>query len=360
MTHWWLLWLLPLWGAVLGLVLDRTTRGQATIHVIVGSRSWREQSDSMSLPSAPDVPPLSPWLAPVALVGTVVTHLFGGSVGREGSALQMSGGITSVLARRVLHRPPHSWLMTMSVAAGFSAVFGVPWAGVVFSGEVSQRRWRHLSERVAGAWIAHVVVVGTGFHHSTRIAVTPQLDGRWLVVGAGVGVMAAGLVGAIRIVAVTSRRWCSNSSWRLAIGAVVTMIVGLTTQRDNVGLSLGLLARGLLGNGDVGAWLAKSIATAASVGAGFVGGEVTPLFVLGALGSASIASWVGLSAATGASLGMGSTFAAAARCPFTGVVLSGEVFGWRSVPSAALVMAGTLLTRPRRGIYDEPRSSSRG
>jgi H+/Cl- antiporter ClcA len=362
LTHDWLLWMLPLWGAVLGVVLDQTTRGQGTAHVVAAARTAPVALDSLSTTSrAPGTQlrgSLSPWLAPVALVGTVATHLFGGSVGREGSALQMAGGLTDVLSRRIAHRPSRSWLMTVSISAGFAAVFGIPWAGTVLSCEVSQRRWRHLWDRMAAAWIGHATMVATGYHHLSRTQLESSFDVRWMAVGLIIGLGATFVVGFIRFVGSMSPRWFPHTSLRLTIGGVLTMVVGLTMGRETVGLSLGLLDRGLLGHGDVAAWIAKALATAASVGVGFVGGEVTPLFVLGALGSASVASWLGVSAASGASLGMGTMFAAAARCPFTGIMLSAEVFGWRALPAATLVMMGTLVTRPRRGLYDG--ASSRG
>jgi H+/Cl- antiporter ClcA len=324
-THWWLIWLLPVWGLGLGVVIDFTTKGQATASVVAAARG--------------DKAALSPWLAPVALIATVGTHVFGGSVGREGTALQMSGGVTDWLGNRCASPPPRRWSMVVSIAAGFAAVFGVPWAALVLSGEVSRQRLRWIADRTAAAWIAHLVVTGTGYRHVGRAALHISFDIRWVVVGAGVGLIGSLVVRLIRLVATGSHRLTTSTSLRLFAGGAVTTAIGVVTSRANVGLSLGLIDQALA-------------ATIASVGVGFVGGEVTPLFVLGALGTASVAALVGLSSVTGASLGLGSLFAAATRTPFTGVALSAELFGWRALPAASMVALGSCLTRPRRGLYD--------
>jgi H+/Cl- antiporter ClcA len=370
----WLLWLLPVAGLVIGLINQRsdTLTNAGTSAVL--SQARRSTS---ALPVA---------LAPTVLTTTLITHLFGGSAGREGTALQLSAGLTDRLIAGPLDLDPgtRSTLLRIAVAAGFGAVFGVPIAGAVFGLEVvrrksSPRSGRSLRHRVrAGrpmgamtilpALIASVigdrVVIGLGISHLELPFVSgPEwsLQVATLLIIAGVmfGLAAILLAGLTRLIGHLFRILVPVAFLRPAIGALVVLVmVAVSGTRDYLGLSLGLITEAVTaGVGVAGlAFAGKIIFTAVTLGSGFRGGEVTPLFVIGATLGASIASLAGLSGtsvALFAALGMLAVFSGAARTPWAGVVMAVELFGWSLLGPAILVCALSSWVVRDHGIYVE-------
>ncbi|MEI2699609.1 MAG: chloride channel protein [Microthrixaceae bacterium] len=232
-------------------------------------------------------------MAPMVLVGTVVTHLFGGSAGREGTAIQMSGSLTDGFARLAHVRDDdRRVLLVAAIVGGFGSVFGVPVAGAVFGLEVQAigrlRRTAVLPAVVASV-VGDLVVRGLGVHHTPtpRVvvdAVDPMLLGKAAVAGVAFGAAAAAFTWLTRLVKsafAMTIRWVPA---RPLVGGVLVVVATLLAgTRAYNGLSIGLIERSLVG-GEVptAAFLLKLLFTAITLGSGFVGGEVTPLFVIGA------------------------------------------------------------------------------
>jgi H+/Cl- antiporter ClcA len=357
----WLLWLLPLAGLAVGVINHRSP---AATNLGTSAVLAQARTSTAALPLL---------IAPTVLVTTLLTHLFGGSAGREGTAVQMSAGLADPLIAGPLNlnAPQRSALLRVAIAGGFGAVFGVPLAGAVFGLEVMRKRVprtdRHLSARIMSAAIPALIasVIGDqivllfGIDH----LVLPTMTGpEWssgfiaLLLPAGIvfGVAAALFAVLTRMTSRVLKFLVPSVILRPAVGGVLVVLVtlGIGT-RDYLGLSLPLITDSLtLGVGVAsGAFLAKIVFTSLTLGSGFRGGEVTPLFVIGATLGASLGQLVNVDPPTFAALGLIAVFASAARTPLACVVMAYELFGSAFVLPAAIVCGISHLMVRHRGVY---------
>lgn len=308
-------------------------------------------------------------MAPMIFIGTCLTQLFGGSAGREGAAIQMSGSLTDLAARTLRIRPAdRRVLLVASIAGAFGAMFGVPLAGAVFGLEVQRRRRDHLAA-VLPCLVASVVgdrvVTLLGVHHQA----TPTLDVDLDAVLAGKVALAAvvfGVVATLFALATQLVRWVAVRSvaWfpaRPFVGgvAVILLTLLLGTRAYN-GLSLGLVELSLFG-GQVATWAfaAKLLLTAVTLGSGFVGGEVTPLFVIGATLGATLGDVAGVPTPLLAALGFVAVFASAANAPLSCIVLGMELFGPGLAPYLVIACVVAYLSSSHRGLYSAGESAER-
>jgi H+/Cl- antiporter ClcA len=307
-------------------------------------------------------------MAPLVFLGTLLAHAGGGSVGREGTAVQIGGGIASGLARwRDLD---HAWrrlALSAGMAAGFGAIFGTPWAGAIFAREVvgwRAGRWREWWVLGLASWVGCVCCSACGIARTAFPTVAePEVRSIGWVAVIGLA-MASAAWGYTWVKAGTVRALRRCPTWgRPVLGA--TVIIGLTYAlgtRDFLGLGLqtppggdasilAALTGGTIGPTD---WLWKLVFTALMIGSGFKGGEVTPLFFVGATLAYTIASPLGVATAPMAVIGMVAIFAAIARCPWSYAVMGGELFGLGWLPWCLGASLIATAAAPQRGLY-EPR-----
>lgn len=350
----WLLWLLPPAGVAMAATYRTYGRDVAGGNRLTASE--------IATPHTPV--PLR--LAPLAFVTTVATHLFGGSAGREGTALQMSvgladgvmGRIDSAHADRVAERRT---ILVAALAGGFGSVFGVPFAGVVFAMEVSPTGWGRrlaaLPSAIVASFLGNAVVGWMGVSHADQ----PRLDGvgpvgLMKVAAAGVAFgLTAGFF--VRLTDTIRERW-ADTRWRpevrAALGgaAVVAATLALGT-RDYNGLSLPLIGASFsLASVAAFAFLIKLVMTSVTIGSGYQGGEVTPLFVIGATLGASLTRWWDGPQNVLVGVGMMAVFGAAAGAPIACVVMGIELFGTSAAPA---LIVGCLIANAvsgRRHIYE--------
>ena len=355
----WLLWLLPLAGLAVGL-FHHYFGGRA----VGGNRLLFAEilSPREFLPRR---------MAPLVLVGTWVTHLFGGSAGREGAALQMSGSVSDVAARWLgLGGDERARLLSVSVAAGFASVFGVPLAGFVFALEVHPRRRAGMREYLAtarstmlpalcAALVGHLVVGLLGHDHAVRPHVEDVLTGGLALRLAALGVACGAsawvfkqLTGAIRDLLTQRIAW---SPLRPALGGASVVGLALVFGDEYLGLSLPLIDDVLSGSeAGLEVFALKLLFTSVTVGSGFPGGEVTPLFVIGATLGGALAGPLGLPVVLAGAVGLAAAFAGASRAPLACAVMAAELFGWSALLPASIVCAAAFLTGGRRGLYTVP------
>lgn len=346
----WLLYLLPLGGFAIGLAYHygggRSDEGNNLILAEIHEpRDWIPRR-----------------MAPMVLVGTIVTHLFGGSAGREGTAIQMSGSLTDGFTRLVgLRDEERRVLLVSAIAGGFGAVFGVPVAGAVFGLEVQSvgglRRKAFLPAAVASV-VGDLVVRGLGVHHTPTPAVVvdptdPVLLMKVAIAGVGFGAAAAGFTCITHLV---KRGFASTIRWvparPLLGGALVVAATLMVGTRAYNGLSIGLIERSLAG-GDVpsAAFAIKLAFTALTLGSGFVGGEVTPLFVIGATLGVTIGGVLDVPVPLIAAVGFVAVFAGAANAPLACTVMGVELFGFEPTLYLLMACAVAYVVSPREGIY---------
>ena len=312
-----------------------------------------------------------PWrMAPLIFATTLLTHLVGGSAGREGTAVQMGGSIAGALLRFARLRRPHAALLLLTgIAAGFGAVFGTPWTGAVFALELAC--WRRSSPTqiagcIAAAFVGHWACHLTGAHHTQYVIATPNWWDAGLWRGVGIGALLLG--GAAFFFCWTLEFFKSafgrirNVMARAAVGAAVvlmlTMVVGT---RDYLGI--GVVSPEPGGVGIVAAYqgdwipaaspLLKLLFTTITVACGMKGGEATPLFFIGATFGSLLSGPMNVPVDLMAGIGMVAVFCAAAKTPLSGAVMGMELFGLAFGPVFFLANLIAWLVSGYRGIYRE-------
>lgn len=347
LDHPWLLYVLPVAGLVVGLAYHhlggRAARGNSLlIEEIHRPTDWVPRR-----------------MAPLVLIGTLVSHLFGASVGREGTAIQMSGSLSDGLARVFRLEPGERRTMLIAaIAGGFGSVFGVPLAGAVFALEVQavgRVRYDALAPALAASVVGDLVVEALGHRHAPkpRIDVEPTAAtaGKVAVAGVAFGLAALAFVLATDAVRAAARRvpW---PPLRTVVGGVATVLLALVVGREYLGLSLPLIDQALAGDSLSLADPALKIAlTAIALGTGFPGGEVTPLFVTGATLGAALAPTLGLPVPVLAAGGFVAVFGAAANTPLACTIMAVELFGGDGVALFAIACVVAYVVAPHRGIY---------
>ena len=306
-------------------------------------------------------------MAPLVFAMSVLGHLFGGSVGREGAAIQMSGSLTDTFARIVRIPPADRRILLISaIAGGFGAIFGVPLAGTVFALEV-QSVGRIRFDAIVPAFVAAVtgdlLVRGLGVHHDRMPDLgAAHLDAALLakcaLAGVAFGLTAivfADLTHALRRLTATYVQW---PPLRPALGGLAVLaLVGIVGDRAYLGLSLPLLAAAVGGGAGVaaGAFALKLLFTSVALGSGFPGGEVTPLFVMGATLGVPLAHVLHVPVPVLAAVGFVAVFAGATNTSVASTVMAIELFGGGvAVPAAAACIVAYVVST-ERGIYESQR-----
>ncbi len=301
-------------------------------------------------------------MAPMVLAGTLVTHLFGGSAGREGTAVQMSASMASTLASvaRTAGMPRRLFLVA-GIAGGFGAVFGTPIAGSLFALEVIRRRvpWRMVGLAIVPATIAAFVgdrvclalgTVHTPFDAGAALPLDGLLIAKWLALAVAAAGCAHGYIWLVD----TIRRYGAVLPAPLlaALGGAVVVVALLLVDDLYAGLGVPTIVRAFsdpaLPNY---AFAMKLGLTAVTIAVGMIGGEVTPLFFVGATLGNAMATWLGVPIALAAAVGMVAVFAAAARTPLALIAMAGELFGGHVMVHAAIAIAGAELLMLRTSIY---------
>jgi H+/Cl- antiporter ClcA/nitroreductase len=355
-THPWLLYLLPLGGVAVAYPYERWGKAVAS-----GSNLLLEHIHDEKYASA--IPVV---LAPLVLFGTVVTHLFGGSAGREGTAVQMGGTLASLLIKPLrLSRQDHRLLIMSGISGGFGAVFGTPLAGTVFGMEVlaiGRVSYEALVPCFLAASVGDLICRTLGVeHHVYRIGVVPPLTPLvWALIvvsGALFAGAAAAFTHLTEGIAHAMKAWVKRPLLRPALGGIaIVVLTAVSGSRDYLGLSLPLIERAFMPESVlVGAFAWKILFTAVTLGTGFKGGEVTPLFGIGATLGSAMAHLTGQPTGFFAALGFVAVFAGAANTPLACTLLGIELFGSEpAIPLAAACIVAYVLSG-HRGIYSSQR-----
>ncbi len=345
-------WLLPLAAAALLVVLARFGGAAQAGTNLVLWRATDGRGDRLPL-----------LLFPFALIGTWWTHLFGGSAGREGTAVQMGGTIADVVAAgagRVcrIDDDDRRRLLVAGIAGGFGGVFGTPVAACIFALEVVVKSRIDVAALVP-AFVGALVgdAVGTALLHALggahglypQVAAFP-LDARFVVVGVAVGVAARGFGAAVTWVKSRTVRWAPH--WRGLAGGTAVIVVWQVAGPEVLGLSLPTLMDAVNGaDVDAAFFVWKLLATAATLGVGLIGGEVTPLFAIGGALGATLAGPLGLPPSLTAVCAMAALFGVCARAPIALCIMAIELSGAAVLPHVVVVAAVAALILGDRSIY---------
>jgi H+/Cl- antiporter ClcA len=353
--HSWLLFLLPAAGFVIGI----------GYHYGGGTAS---QGNNLIIDEIHDPRDWIPRrMAPLVYVGTLLTHLFGGSAGREGTAIQMSGSLTDGFSRLArVSQPDRRLLLIAAIAGGFGAVFGVPLAGCVFALEVQavgRMRYDALVPALSASIVGDQVVRAFGVHHTplphiAEIDMTAPLLGKVVLAGLAFGLTSVAFSELAHGLKHAFATWVRWPPLRPLLGGLV--IIGLTYlvgSRDYLGLSVPLITKSLAGGAGViaFAFALKLLFTAITLGSGFPGGEVTPLFVIGGTLGATLGRVLGVPIPLMAALGFVAVFAGAANTPIACTIMGIELFGSGPAVLLAVACIVSYVFSSHRGIYETQR-----
>ena len=345
LAHPWVLYLMPVGGlAIVGLYRLTKTEGKGT-NDIIASVHFGEQ-----------VPGL---LVPVIFVSTVITHLCGGSAGREGAALQIGGGIGYQAGRLLRLGEKDLPLATLCGMSGvFAALFGTPLTATVFALEVISvgvLYYAGLVPCLTAALTGYLVSVLMGVP-PTRFTVTvPGLEVRTMLLVIVLALLCAVVsilfCRGLHRVEHLLKRTMKNPYLRVAVGAAVLIGLTLLTNGDYNGAGMEVIGRAMAGQADPWAWVWKLLFTAITIGCGFKGGEVVPSFFVGAAFGCVAAGWLGLPAGFGAAMGLVSVFCGAVNCPLASIILSVELFGSGDLLYFAMACSISYLISGYCGLY---------
>ncbi len=304
---------------------------------------------------------------PLVLGATILTHLFGGSAGREGTAVQMGGAIAGWMSRVLNMTNQHLRVMLMcGISGGFSSVFGTPLAGTVFAMEVvamGGMRYDALIPCLIAAVVGDLVVRLIGVDHAVYTVTSgfPEISAQTvlLVVIAGIVFGLTSLLFAEMTATIEhlSKRFFPVPTLRTFLGGflVIAITLAFGTRAYN-GLSLPLLADCFSGQSvPTLAFFFKLLLTAVTLGVGFKGGEVTPLFVIGATLGVTLSGPLGLEPDMLAALGFVAVFAAAANTPIACVIMGAEIFGGSGIVFFGIAVFVAYTISGDRGIYHSQR-----
>jgi len=299
-------------------------------------------------------------LTPLIFGASVISHVAGGSTGREGAALQFAAGVTDPISKK-LKLPPadRSLMLITAIAGGFGSVFGVPVTGAVFALEVQRVgrvRYDALVPAFVASFIGDAVVRGLGVHH-THYPLFPSVNWNWATGGrvAAFGLI-AGLVALlfVQLTHTVKKVGAKYISWypaRPLVGGIILAVLVLACGwRDYQGLSIPLALEAMNGSA-AGQWGTKLLLTSLTIGSGFVGGEFIPLFVIGALAGASYAHITGANVALFAMVGAVAVLAGATNAPLACTLLGIELFGGNGIVLFAVACAAAYATSGHTGIY---------
>lgn len=305
-------------------------------------------------------------MAPMVLLGTVLTHLFGGSAGREGTAVQMGASLSDWVAHRLrVAKRTRRQLLAAGVAGGFGSVFGTPIAGTVFGLEfIVLGRLEY--DALVPALIASLVgdmttrAFGIGHTHYPGVAplpLTPLVASKWLLFAAAVAVTTFVFIELTHLLKRLGERHLRRLPLRLfAGGLAVVALWKLVGTSDYLGLGVPMILRAFE-DPDLPAqvFALKLLFTAITLGAGFLGGEVTPLFFVGAALGSVLSRWLGLPLQLGAGVGLAAVFAAASNTPLALSIMAIELLGAAAFPHVVIVCVLAYLLSGHRSIYPAQR-----
>jgi len=299
-------------------------------------------------------------LAPMIMASTWLTHLFGGSAGREGAAVQIGGTLGHFVGKRLKIPEGKKILMMSGMAAGFGGLFRTPLAAVFFSLEVfrcGRLEFPALLPALVSAYTASFVSGRLGIEKAgLALKVNVSLDLVMAVKLVALGVLFS-LIGVLfTLLLLKARsllaRLTSKAVLRALLSGTFIGLMSLVCWRGRYsGLGENLIGGAFAGDFYPLDFLLKMLFTALSLAAGFTGGEFTPLFSIGATAGAAVAAVFGLPVELCAALGYIGVFTSATNTFFAPLFISAEIFGPRYLPFFAVVCAVAYICNGNRSIY---------
>lgn len=302
-------------------------------------------------------------MGPLVFLGTVATHMMGGSAGREGAALQMGGSLAYNIGLLFKMDEKDRKLITMcGMSAAFAALFGTPITAAIFSIEVISVGVMYYSALVPCIVSA---VVGAQFAKACgaipttyKLLEIPNIDVSSFLKIAVLSVLTALLGVVFCFILENSKKFFSkyvrNAFIRVTVcGTIVVILTLVVGNHDYNGAGMNVISRAIAGDVSPEAFLLKMIFTAVTLSGGYRGGEIVPVFFTGATFGNTVSKVIGLNSSFGAGIGLVSLFCAATNCPITSIILSIELFGAEGLVFFAVSVAISYMLSGYSGLYSE-------
>lgn len=301
-------------------------------------------------------------MAPLIFISTVLTHLCGGSAGREGAAIQLGGSIANK-AGKILKLNDNSQhiIIMCGMSAGFSALFGTPMAAAIFSLEVISVGIMHYSALVpciVASFTANFValffhVQPESFTLSMIPQLTPTIFFKFILFGAILGGLSILFCVILHFTEHTYKKLFKNPYVRIFAGGAIVVLLALALRtNDYLGSGMSIIT-GIFETGTVfsGAFILKIVFTALTLGAGYKGGEIVPSFCIGAAFGCAVAGLFGLPPTLVAACGMVGLFCGVTNCPMTSLLIAFELFGFEAMPYFLATIAVSYMLSGYYGLY---------
>lgn len=348
MHHAWILFLLPVGGLVI-----------AAIYGIFKKQGKLDTNRVLEAVASEEKVPLV--MAPLIFISTVLTHLLGGSAGREGAALQLGGSIGYNVGKvfRLNQNDMHIIVMA-GMSAVFAALFGTPLTAAVFALEVvcvGVMHYAALVPCVISAMVAFGIagLFGLSPVHFDGIVlanIDALLLGKIIVVAVLCALVSILFCSAIHYCEHSMEKLLKNKYLRAFVGAVLVVLLTLLVgTRDYNGAGMDVITRAIGGEARWEAFLLKIVFTAITIAAGFKGGEIVPAFFIGSTFGCLAGSLLGMDAGFAAAIGFVAVFCGVVNCPIASTMLALEVFGSENILIFALVCAISYMMSGSFSLY---------
>ena len=349
-TNDWMFYLLPVAGLCIVFLYEKFGKEDGGTNQVLST--VRSQDDV-------------PWRSgPLIFISTALTHLTGGSAGREGAAIQLGGSIANLLGRWIhLDEEDRHVIVMCGMSAAFSALFGTPMAAAVFSMEVVSVGVMYytalmpcmISSLIASRFAAGMGVTPEAFHVVNIPELSVETGLKMGLVALGCAVISIVFCIILNETARLYNKFFPNKYIRVAAGAV--LVIGITLllgTRDYMGAGAELIEKAVE-NGETGylTFFWKMILTALTMRAGFRGGEIVPSFCVGATFGCMMGQLIGFSPSVCAACGMAAVFCGVTNCPITSILIAFEMFGFKGVSFYLIAVSISYAASGYYGLYKD-------
>lgn len=346
--HRWIIYLLPLAGAAIQYFYD-------------AMRYSHDKGTNLVLLAVRDNKNMGPRQAACIFIASVMTHLFGGSSGREGASLQIGAAIGSFAGRRLRFNEDDRRIMTMCcMAAMFAAVFGTPVTAAIFSMEVISVGIFYYSAIVPCAVSALTASFISSLFGISKLSLTVAIPEagpvnylKTAVLGALLALLSVAFCAAMSGTQKLFRKIKSHALRAMLGGAIVVVLTLLVGNQDYNGTGGAMIVSAFAERPFAGAFAIKLLFTVITLCSGFKGGEIFPVFFIGSSFGSAIAPLFGFDCSMGAAVGMAALFCGVTNCPVASLLLSVELFGSKGLPFFVLACAVSYMLSGYRGLYSE-------